>query len=246
MKILYSLFFILIVLSSIQAGTRDPSIPDSEYLKFGKEFIHIVRVCGKYKDGNNFEASGVIIKPNVILTAAHIFEPYESCYIKTDNDAEVKISKVIRHKNFDMDKFGENDIAICFLDNKVELEFYPELYTDRDEVSQQCTLSGYGITGTFSTGANHYDGKKRAGANIIDELDRGLLICSPSGPGIKTKLEFITASGDSGGGLFIGNKLAGIHSVTMIAGKNPNSRYGTQSGHTRISDHVDWIKDTIK
>lgn len=246
MRIFYALLLILLTAPSIFAGTRDPSVRDSEYIKFGRKFIHIVRVCGRYKDGKNFQASGVVIKPKTILTAAHIFEPHDSCYVKTDDDKEIVINKVVVHKDFDADKFGFNDIAICFLDNAIELDFYPELYTDKDETSQHCTLSGYGMTGTFETGANHYDDHRRAGSNIIDGLDRGLLICSPSGPGIKTQLEFLTASGDSGGGLFIGNKLAGIHSVVMINGKNPNSRYGSQSGHTRISDHVNWIKEITK
>jgi secreted trypsin-like serine protease len=59
-------------------------------------------------------------------------------------------------------------------------------------------------------------------------------------------LEFLIASGDSGGGLFIDNKLAGIHSCVMTVGKNPQSKYGEESGHTRISNFIEWIEDNRK
>ena len=72
-----------------------------------------------------------------------------------------------------------------------------------------------------------------------------MLLCTPSSKINKTELEFMIAPGDSGGGLFIDNKLAGIHSCIMAEGHKAKSDYRTESGHTRISDHVDWINNTM-
>lgn len=242
-------FFGIIALSffmfSSFAGTIDPNTPDEKYVEFGKKFPYVGMVCGKYKDGTSFCASGVAIKPKVILTAAHVVKNCDSCYV-TINDKKIHAPKVIYHNDFQDHVFGHFDIAVCLLESEIGLDFYPEIYTDKDEVGKLCTLSGFGITGNFITGANVSDSKKRAGSNYVDEIDRGLLVCSPSGPGIKTVLEFLIASGDSGGGLFIGNKLAGIHSCVMTTGKNPDSKYGHQSGHTRISDHIDWLHTVLE
>jgi len=98
------------------------------------------------------------------------------------------------------------------------------------------------------TGANNHDSKKRAGSNFIDRIEKDLLICSPSKRNDKnfTSLEFLIASGDSGGGLFIDTKLAGIHFCVMVTGKNPQSKYGEESGHTRISNFIEWINENKK
>jgi hypothetical protein len=245
---LFKIFCIIalsFLVSSTYAGTIDPNTPDEKYIDFGKKFPYVGMVCGKYENNTNFCASGVAIDHKIVLTAAHVVKNCSTCYLVI-NEKKLHIPKVIYHNDFQDDVFGFFDIAICLLDDEIGLDFYPELYTNRDEVNKQCTLSGFGITGTFVTGAKISDGKKRGGSNYIDQIDRGLIVCSPSGPGKKTALEFIIAPGDSGGGLFIGNKLAGIHSCVMSIGKNPDSRYGHQSGHTRISDHVDWIRKEIR
>jgi hypothetical protein len=89
------------------------------------------------------------------------------------------------------------------------------------------------------------DGKKRGGSNIIDKIDRELLVCTPSRAYNKTELEFLIGSGDSGGGLFIDGKLAGINSCVMATDGKPNSTYSDESGHTRISKYINWIETTI-
>jgi len=58
-------------------------------------------------------------------------------------------------------------------------------------------------------------------------------------------MEFLIASGDSGGGLFIDKKLAGITSCVMTTDGNTDSNYNDERGHTRISQHINWIESTI-
>jgi hypothetical protein len=241
-RLLLALF---IVLQSILcfAGTIDPGIGDHQYIEYGKKFVYIGRLCGKSNDDTQFCASAVAIRPRWIATAAHVVNDSKCCRIKI-NDREIMISKVFVHKNFSDKAFGKNDIALGYCDENIGLDFYPELYTDKDEIGKVCSIGGFGIKGNFNTGAISSDSELRAGSNTIDTSINDLLICSPSKVN-KTALEYLIASGDSGGGLFIGNKLAGIHSCVMAADKKPDSSYGDESGHTRVSIFAEWINSTI-
>jgi V8-like Glu-specific endopeptidase len=242
----------LLCLSShiVFSATIDPDIPDQKYLDYAKKFDYVGRLCGEYNNGKRYCGSGVVISDHIIITAAHVVLNSKSCSIDI-NGKILEVNKIIIHKDFHIDdNIGFNDIAIGISKEKFGLNFYPELYTESDELDKQCTIVGCGFTGTFLTGAisgtNTY--KKRAGYNTIDYIiDNHLLVCSPSKRNDKdyTELEILIAGGDSGGGLFINGKLAGIHSAIMITGKNrkPRSTYGCESLHTRISKHVDWINE---
>jgi hypothetical protein len=241
------LFILIAIISNIaSSGTIDPNTPDSKYLEYAKKFTYVGKLCGKTNGGLSYCGSAVAIRPKVILTAAHVVKDTKSCFI-TINNKELCVSKVIYHTGFDDNKFGYNDIAIGFTDKDIELDFYPSLYEEEDELGKVCCLSGFGISGTFLTGAEIGDGKQRAGSNKIDYIDRHLLMCSATKGSGRTSLEFLIASGDSGGGLFIDGKLAGINSCVISEGKSITlkSTYQTESGHTRVSQFIKWIKDTI-
>lgn len=237
---------ILLALSSsyLVSGTIDPNTQDSKYVDYAKDFKYVYKICGSYKDKKLFCASAVAIDPHWIITAAHVVKNYNICVISQDNKAFI-VDKVICHEDFNDNKFGFADIAIGYISEDIGLDFYPSLYDSDDEVGKICSISGYGLTGTFITGATTVDNLRRSGSNIIDKIDRDLLVCSPSISN-KTSLEFLIAVGDSGGGLFIGNKLAGINSCVLADDKIPDSTYGDESGHTRISKFVKWIKNHIE
>lgn len=238
------LLMLIINESILFAGTIDPSVPDSKYIAYGSEFTYVGKLCGTYKDGSKFCASAVAIDDHFILTAAHVVKDSDSC-IFIVNDKSYCLSDVLYHKGFDSEEFGTSDIAIGYSKESFGLEFYPPLYTDNDEENKICCISGYGITGTFNSGSVFSDNKKRAGSNTIDSIQKNMLICSPSRRGEKsyTELEFLIAPGDSGGGLFIDGKLAGINSCVMAVERSPKSVYKDESGHTRISKFVNWIRE---
>jgi S1-C subfamily serine protease len=243
MKILLITILLLIAnMAPSFSGTRDPNVQDAKYITYGSDFTCIAKIIGKTSNGQSFSASAVAIDDNHIITAAHVVENVETCKVILANK-EYVISEITINKKFDMHKYGTGDIAIGYSIEKFKLNFYPKLYTNNDERNKVCSISGYGFTGTFVTGAKIYDDNKRAGSNMIDSIDKDLLICSPSKKGQKgyTTLEFLIASGDSGGGLFIDGKLAGINSCVIALNKTPKSVYGDQSGHTRISNYVEWI-----
>lgn len=225
------------------SGTIDPYVSDDKYVSYGKDFIYVGKICGVYNSGEKFCASAVAIDDHHILTAAHVVQNSDSCSVYLNNK-EFCLTKVTIHKDFES-KFGVADIAIGYSKQPFCLKFYPPLYGDTDEIGKKCSISGFGITGNFKTGAIISDNKKRAGSNIIDSIEQDMLICSPSSfrDPQRTSLEFMISSGDSGGGLFIGNKLAGINSCVMAIDRIPSSKYNEESGHTRVQKFIPWIEE---
>lgn len=233
--------------TSLLAGTRNPSVADEKYIEYGSKFTSVLNICGLYNDGSMFCASAVAINPEWILTAAHVVKNSKHCGIHIDGHKVIICDEVIIHKDFES-SFGVADIALCKLKENLELDFYPKLYEENNELGKVCSISGYGSSGTFETGLTFNDGKRRAGSNIVDSIVKDLLICTPSKNVTDkiTSLEFIIGSGDSGGGLFIDGKLAGINSCTISSKRSPKSVYGDESGHTRINKYIPWILENIK
>jgi len=242
---LVSINLIMIIISSLAfGGTVDPNTNDSKYLEYGEKFYYVLKLEGKSPKDEVVWASCVIINNRWIVTAAHVMKEMETCNVKYNNKL-IPIDKIIMHQDFNSNEFGIADIAICHLSEDINLDFYPELYEKNDEIDQICCMAGFGVTGTFHTGSKSGDGSRRAGSNKIEGIENDLLLCSPSDGDRKTALEFLIAHGDSGGGLFIDNRLAGINSCVFTTDGRPNSSYGDTSGHTRISKYNKWIKGCI-
>jgi hypothetical protein len=231
------------VLFRTDAGTIESLSKDNKHIKYAENISCVVKISGKYDAKTSFYASAVVIHPHWVVTAAHIAKGATECYITID-DKKYCLDAIIYHKDFNDNNFGFSDIAMGYCKEPIEIDFYPDLYTEEDEIGKNSCICGYGTTGTFATGSTISDGKKRAGSNYVDKIDRDLLICTPSRPGSNkhTSLEFLISHGDSGGGLFIDKKLAGINSCVIADDKDPNSSYGDESGHTRISKYISWIQ----
>jgi hypothetical protein len=235
------------------AGTRDPNTPDEKYVEFGKQFPNVVRIRAlttikDKKSGVEITlhqyGSAVLIRPNWALTAAHVLHDTREPEIMLADDKKHAVPYFVIHHDFKDESFGHGDLALCYSDKDFEAEFYPELYRDTDELGKAVTIAGYGFAGTFHTGAQTADNKRRGGHNAVEGTERGVLICRAD---VKNRypLEFLITPGDSGGGMFIGNKLAGINSFLMAADKQPNGSYGDEAAHTRISLYADWIESQI-
>lgn len=245
MKILLLVVALLYCLS-VKAGTIDPKVADSKYIEYGKKHECVVKISGVDDSNLQFFGSSVIIDKNIIITAAHIAKYTKIAHIH-HKDKEYSISYFVIPKQYCENKIGGGgyDIALGFLEKEIILDFYPELYEKQDELNKICSLSGFGITGNFDTGSIIKDGKKRAGSNIIESIEDSMLVCSPSN-NPNTSLEFLISNGDSGGGLFIDKKLAGVHSCVYTKHGRLNSGRNNFSMHTRISDHIVWIKKVIE
>ena len=246
-SIIVNLILCLFLSTSLYSGTIDPYTADEKYIEIGEKFESVLEILGSYKDSKQlFKASCVAIDKNWVLTAAHVVKNSRFVFIYNEKEKRcVIVDDVILHDGFTDKVFGKNDIALCHTSSDLELESYPELYSDEDEIGKICYIAGYGLTGTFMTGIKDNDGKKRGGSNKIDYISDDLLICSPSVIN-RTEFEFLIASGDSGGGLFIDGKLAGINSCVLAVDKKPDSTYNDESGHTRISTFAMWIRQVIQ
>lgn len=238
----------------VAAGTRDPDIADAKYQEFGAKFPFVlrIRVHKTQADGSKLyaSASAVAIRPQWVVTAAHILDMQPTggfIYPSGENKDGWPISIFITHGEFKKDDIvGWHDIALCRIQGDFGLDFYPAVYDKTEELNASVTMSGWGATGTFLTGFTHFDNIRRAGSNKITGIERGVLTCSPRRSG-KSALEFLICPGDSGGGLFIGNDLAGI--VSYISGSEkrgaPKARYGDSAAFTRISLYKEWLDTHI-
>lgn len=236
-----TLFAFLLLLSFAEAGTIDPKSSDSAHVKYGQAFPYVLKIrCRNVETSVMQSASCVAIAPRWVITAAHVVAGCDKVSVDKDGTA-ITAEEVIIHPEFHEDKLGKNDLAICRLSGDAGLSFYPPLHGGSDEVGRTASMAGWGITGTFATGHQISDDKRRGGANMVSTAENGVLVCLIGGdPGVQ--MEFCIAPGDSGGGLFIGNELAGIHSFVSAHKRSPSSRYGEESSHTRISLHREWIR----
>jgi hypothetical protein len=244
-RILLIIYAIVFVVSSVFAGTTDPSVDDSKYIEYGNKFEHIGKIHGTSPlDNVFFYGSCVGIKDNIVITAAHIVSDIDGPKVDINNQT-INIKKIVIHPLFKQ-QGKECDIALCSLEKPLGLAWYPKLYQNNNEVGKVCSMAGYGITGKFNSSHRIADQKKRGGSNIIDIVENNILVCNANRLG-RTELEFLISYGDSGGGLFIGNELAGIHSsiAQLLIDSTVQNDYNTLSFHVRISKHLNWINNTI-
>lgn len=235
------LFMTVQLTTQTNAGTRISTVPDSKYLEYGAKHKCVLPIQGIMSNdlNSNFRGSCIVISPRYIITAAHVVAGSLTQNVILD-DTVIPVSVVAIHANWKFDKTGVCDIAVGKLSRPINLDFYPELYNESDEVGKVCSMAGYGHHGTFKTGWGPFDNKKRAGSNLITSLYKECLLVKTNDE--HTSLEFLIAPGDSGGGLFIDQKLAGINSFVMATDGKGDSDYGDEGCFTRISSFVPWIK----
>jgi hypothetical protein len=241
----FLLIFIILFNSTITfGGTRDPDTPDSKYIEYGKNHKCVIRIT-TIKENKKTYGSAVVIDPYWILTAAHVVKNSSNTKVVLDDEKEIIVDEIFIPLLYSSERVGLYDIALCKLHESIDLKIYPELYEKEDEIGKICSISGFGVTGKFSSSERIDDGARRAGSNKIENINKHLLVCTP-GIKDKTELEFLISHGDSGGGLFIDKKLAGINSCVMATDKNADSSYGDECGHTRVSIHKNWIRSIIE
>lgn len=177
-----------------------------------------------FRSGEIFTSSAVLIRRNVILTAAHSVDNIEKGYVHIGNEysrnnVRISFKKVIIHKDYDKTKSNfENDIALIILDKNLPKSITPAKI-DLKLSSPGTLLDRLGFG--FRRGKN-----KRTWTNpIIRSFSEKFIELEDN----KSVL------GDSGGPLYYEDKLVGLHST----------KEGTRTYAVRVKHYFDWIVENI-
>jgi secreted trypsin-like serine protease len=243
---------------------------DSRYQSVGK-FLYSVGSSG-------YLASGVLISPQWVLTAAHVTagNNYNGGGISSmsftlyngSSSSQYAASNWYTHPGWGATSgslLAGYDIALVRLSTPVT-GFTPATLAPSSEYVEEGTIVGFGTTGTGLTGSTVAGGTKRAGNNMIDvqgddvtisssillvDFDQpGNTSASSFGDNTPLTLEYLSAPGDSGGGLFVTRNaqtfVLGITSFGVgLKDGVTNSSYSDLAGFTDVTAFSSWITTTM-
>jgi hypothetical protein len=230
---------------------------DQQYVALGAEYPSVGCFDGT-TSSSSFLASGTLIAPSWVLTAAHVVDHAQSLEF-TVGGVTYTADRSIANPNWTGNLWSGYDIGLVHLSAPVTNVTPAAIYTGQGELNQTVTTVGYGKTGTGTTGAVLLDGQKRGGQNIVDRIVNDRLLVSdfddPAssvgmlGNARTLALEGLIAPGDSGGGEFMqvgdASYVVGVNSFVGSATGVPNSGYGDLEGQTRVAAFADWIEGVI-
>lgn len=243
------------VVSTHAATIRDDR-PDSAYrnLAGSSEYQSV----GIFANADGYTGCGILIAPDWVLTAAHLFLGAGSGSF-TINGSTYASSQLIIHPDWrSANVLAGSDFGLVHLNTPVNSLTPARLYTGSAESGSVGTFVGFGLTGTGLTGANRFDNQKRAFQNVMDG-DFGLpslllgsdfdnphnAADSHFGDATPLDLEGVVAGGDSGGGVFGTfngqSYLVGVVSVVVSIDGSSDSDYGDMTGFGRVSSFTSWI-----
>lgn len=256
--------------SVVQAGTIRHDRADSSYTSLAASYP----AAGRLTWGSSI-CSATLIEANWVLSAGHCLDAsgYTASQWTFDlsDSGGGTYSGSEKFVHPDWTSSGGNlavgaDIALLRL-NGYETTVAPAPINtgNTNEVGQIAVHVGYGRSGTGLTGMNSSAGTKRAGVNVVDvtgasvsgfndkvlfeDFDSGSSSDNWSGSSARLNLEYLIASGDSGGPMFIdfgsGEVLSGVHSFISAVDGVTDADYGDISGSTRVSSYASWINTTI-
>lgn len=230
---------------SAHAIVRRHDVSDASYIAFGS--VGASMSVGEVSRGA-FGGTGTYIGQgngglHWILTAAHVldtggnpaFHINGNTYFGTSAQTFLQPGHNSNNLAFDLALFGiatNPGVAAISMSNQSSF------------IGSTGIFTGFGLNGNGNTGATNYDGNRRAAENVIDRYDNfgsgrqfwGTSFNTPTQPGV-LPLEGTTASGDSGGPLFVNGQIIGVTSW----GTNANSAYGDIAYWTPIHPYTSWI-----
>ena len=254
------------VAAATQAGTIRDDRPASSYLALGDSIRYAsVGLVTELTATGSLLSSGTLIAPNVVLTAAHAIDRATGIRFQVGG-ASYSASRWVTNPNWTGNLAAGFDLGLFLLDRPVANVAPAKRYDGGGELGAIATFVGFGRTGSGITGDTRYDGLKRAGTNFFDDFYRDgkanprILVSDFDNPrsaldnavgsAAPTTLEFLSARGDSGGGVFLdtpfGPRLAGVISFGYANDGRNNADYGDLMGTIRLSAFNSWIDQTLR
>jgi hypothetical protein len=258
----------------LNASTIRHDVPDSSYTALANDPQYASVGAVSYRDPNlkSFYASGTLISPYWVLTAAHVTQDISTATFNVGGNTAFNGTTYGLADHFSNPNWpgaltvNGNDIGLIRLSTPVTNITPASRYYSGNEIGQIAVSVGFGLTGTGLTGqqANTL-GTKRAIENNIDVFgsnfgyQNGIFASDfddptgnttgPLGSSIPRPLEGCIAAGDSGGGAFISVNgrayVAGVHSffARNPGMGDPNGSYGDYYASTRVTQYNTWIDD---
>jgi hypothetical protein len=200
--------------------------------------------------------SGIVLRQDLVLTAAHCIEPGLS-YKLYELDAErmpvfYELAKTVVHPQFSKATFTANratpDLALLKLAAPLPAKFLPAvLSTPREQVAvgERFAIVGYGVTGP----RDNRSAAVLRRADLIATGQPGNLQLRLFDPGTKGETSGLGAcTGDSGGPAYEerdGRRLVyGV--ISWTTGPKLGEGCGGLTGVTPLELHLKWIVDTAR
>jgi V8-like Glu-specific endopeptidase len=177
------------------------------------------------RDHKLFTSSAVLIRRNVLLTAAHSVENIEKGYVHLSHkygqdNMRIGFKKVIIHSGYDKSVSNfENDIALIILDSNLPKSFKPA------SLDLLCEIDNLEVDRIGFGGRNGINTRTWTNPLAQEKIENTIIL--------KDELSVI---GDSGGPIYSKNGLVGIHSTL----EGDNKAYAVY-----VPAYKDWIDSYV-
>lgn len=255
---------VLLVAPRSEAGLFDPvqnPYPFAEPISLAGPFNFVGALYLTSVSGYEIPASGVLIAPNKVLTAAHCVFDYEGLPAESmqfvlgadvlgDPRESVQVARWDVHPSYN-GIGGPGDLAVLTLSQSVTTATPVSLFSDEYVLGTQLVMVGYGRPGVVGEGyQSEFDGIRRAGYVYPSEYG-GLTwlqdylsnrFYPPGWPGYDP-MGLMGTPGDSGGGWFIYNN-GSWELVGLTAINGGIYDYFGRTGAVRLDDYNgyrDWV-----